>query len=187
MVAPIGAATGAQPDAGDARMATSIAAERRLLGDDFSLVANSHHPALAALDAEAALALARTLREHRDRLRGMVHANRRARRGKGEPRAQSGHDPALLRRKQVFAAALKRVNARIEALHGEARRAYHAAALKEALARKQAARRHHPGGGDSAGAGMRAKASGRRRTRMDPRAIGSISQAGRDAQARRDG
>jgi hypothetical protein len=34
---------------------------------------------------------------------------------------------------------------------------------------------------------MRAKASGKRRTRMDPRAIGSISQAGKAAQARRDG
>jgi hypothetical protein len=168
-------------------MATSIAAERRLLGDDFSLIANSHHPALAALSTEDAVALARLLREHRDRLRGMVHANRRARRGKGEPRAAAGHDPALLRRKQAFAAALKRVNARIETLHGEARRAYHAAALSEALARKRASRVHHPGGGDSAGTGMRAKASGKRRTRMDPRAIGSISQAGKAAQARRDG
>jgi hypothetical protein len=116
----------------------------------------------------------------------MVHGNRRARRGKGEPRAAAGHDPALLRRKQVFAAALKRVNARIDVLHGEARRAYHAAALAEALERKRAARRHHPGAGASAGEGMRAKASGKRRTRMDPRAIGSISQATRTAQARRD-
>ena len=168
-------------------MATSIAAERRLLGDDFALIANSPHPALAALSAEDALALARLLREHRDRLRGMVHSNRRARRGKGEPRASAGHDPALLRRKQIFAAALKRVNARLELLHGEARRAYHAAALKEALARKQAARAQHPGAGATPGAGMRAKASGKRRTRMDPRVIGSISQAGKIAQARRDG
>jgi hypothetical protein len=168
-------------------MATSIAAEHRLLGDDFALIASSHHPALAALSTEDALALARLLREQRDRLRGMVHANRRARRGKGEPRAAAGHDPSLLRRKQVFAAALKRVNARIELLHGEARRAYHAAALQEALARKRAAATHHPGAGASAGAGMRAKTSGKRRTRMDPRAIGSISQAGRNAQARRDG
>lgn len=168
-------------------MANSIAAEHRLLGDDFALIAASHHPALAALSSEEAVALARLLREHRDRLRGMVHGNRRARRGKGEPRAAASHDPSLLRRKQVFAAALKRVNARIDLLHGEARRAYHAAALAEALERKRAARQHHPGAGATAGAGMRAKASGKRRTRMDPRAIGSISQAGKTAQARRDG
>lgn len=168
-------------------MATSIAAERRLLGDDFALVANSHHPALGALSAADAVALARLLRDQRDRLRGMVHANRRARRGKGEARAAAGHDAALLRRKQAFAAALKRVNARIERLHGEARRACHAAALADALARKRAARSHHPGGGDTASAGMRAKASGKRRTVKDPRAIGSISQAGKNAQARRDG
>ncbi len=168
-------------------MATSINAERHLLGDDYALVANSHHPALGELSAEDARALARLLRDQRDKLRGMVHSNRRARRGKGEPRAAAGHDPALLRRKQVFAAALKRVNARIEKLHGEARRAYHAAALAEALERKRAARSHHPGGGDTTAQGMRAKSSGKRRTRMDPRTIGSISQAGRNAQARRDG
>jgi hypothetical protein len=168
-------------------MATSLSAERRLLGNDFALVERTHYPALATVSADEAVSLARLLREQRDRLRGMVHANRRARRGKGEPRAAASHDPALLRRKQVFAAALKRVNARIETLHGEARRAFHAAALKEALARKQAARRHHPGAGDSAAVGMRAKVSGKRRTRMDPRSIGSISQAGRNAQARRDG
>lgn len=168
-------------------MATSISAERHLLGDDFALIASSHHPALAALPADEVLALARMLREHRDRLRGMVHSNRRARRGKGEPRAAASHDPALLRRKQIFAAALKRVNARLDVLHGETRRAYHAAALAEALERKRAARRHHPGAGTTAGEGMRAKASGKRRTVKDPRDIGSISQAGRNAQARRDG
>lgn len=168
-------------------MANSIAAERRLLGDDFALVANSHHPALGALSAEDARELARLLRAQRDKLRGMVHANRRARRGKGEPRASAGHDPVLLRRKQVFAAALKRVNARIEKLHGEARRAYHAAALAEALERKRAARSHHPGGGGTAHQGMTVKASGRRRTRIDPRVVGSVSQATKNNQARRDG
>lgn len=76
-------------------MATSIAAERRLLGDDFATVARSHYPALDELPAEEVLALARTLREQRDRLRGMVHANRRARRGKGDERAASRFSPRL--------------------------------------------------------------------------------------------
>ena len=93
-------------------MATSISAERRLLGDDFKAIEASHHPALADLPAEEVLALARTLREQRNRLRGMMHANRRARRGKGEARATAGDDAALARRKQVYAAALKRVNHR---------------------------------------------------------------------------
>jgi hypothetical protein len=167
-------------------MATSIAAERRLLGDDFAAVAPSHYPALADLPAEEVLALARTLREHRDRLRGMVHANRRARRGKGEPRASAGSDAALGRRKQVFAGALKRVNHRLEILQGEARRAWHAQALREALARKQAAKRHHPGAGPAADAGMQAKPSRKRLVRTDPREIGRVSAFVKAAQAKRD-
>jgi hypothetical protein len=167
-------------------MANSITAERHLLGADFSAVEGSHYPALAALSAEEALALARTLREHRDRLRGMVHANRRARRGKGEARASAGNDAALARRKQIFAAALKRVNHRLDILHGEARRAWHAAALKDALARKRAAQPHHPGAAPTAGQGMHAKPSSKRKVRTDPREIGRVSQFVKAAQARRD-
>lgn len=167
-------------------MAMSITAERHLLGDDFAIIEPSHYPALVDLPAEAVLALARRLREQRDRLGGMVHANRRARRGKGEPRAAAGHDPALARRKQLFAAALKRVNHRLDILHGEARRAWHATALREALARKQAARAHHPGAGRSADAGMHTKPSRKRTVRTDPREIGRVSQFVRNAQAKRD-
>jgi hypothetical protein len=167
-------------------MATSIAAERRLLGNDFATVEQSHYPALEALSAEDALALARRLREQRDRLRGMVHANRRARRGKSEARATSGNDAALARRKQVFAAALKRVNHRLDILHGEARRAWHAAALREVLARKQAAATHRPDAGRTADAGMHAKPSRKRTVRTDPREIGRVSQFVKNAQAKRD-
>lgn len=167
-------------------MANSIADERRLLGDDFATVAPSHYPALSDLPAEEALALARTLREQRDRLRGMVHANRRARRGKGEPRATAGNDAALARRKQVYAAALKRVNHRLDVLHGQARRAWHAAALREVLERKRAMAATHPGAGDAAGAGMHAKPSRKRMMRTDPREIGRVSQFVRNAQAKRD-
>ncbi|MEO3475060.1 hypothetical protein AAFN86_24585 [Roseomonas sp. CAU 1739] len=167
-------------------MATSIAAERRLLGDDFATVAPSHYPALSELPAEEVLALARTLREQRNRLRGMVHGNRRARRGKGEARATAGNDTALARRKQVYAAALKRVNHRLDALHGQARRAWHAAALREVLARKRAAVAPHPGAGDAAGQGMHAKPSRKRTVRTDPREIGRVAQFVRNAQAKRD-
>lgn len=167
-------------------MASSIAAERRLLGDDFATVAPSHYPALADMPAEEVLALARTLRDQRDRLRGMVHTNRRARRGKGEARATAGNDAALARRKQVFAAALKRVNHRLDVLHGQARRAWHAAALREVLERKRAAAAPHPGAGETAGAGMHAKPNRKRIMRTDPREIGRVSQFVRNAQAKRD-
>ncbi len=167
-------------------MANSISAERRLLGDDFAVVAPSHYPVLGDLPAEEVLALARSLREHRDRLRGMVHANRRARRGKGEPRAAAGNDVALARRKQVFAAALKRVNHRLDVLHGQARRVWHAAALRDALARKRATKAPHPGTGETATDGMLAKPSRKRTVRTDPREIGRVSQFVKNAQAKKD-
>lgn len=167
-------------------MAHSIGTERRLLGDDFAAVAPSHYPALAELPAEEVLALARRLREQRDRLRGMAHANRRASRGKGEPRATAGNDAALARRKQVYAAALKRVNHRLDVLHGQARRAWHAASLREVLERKRAAASPHPSGGDAADAGMRAKPSRKRTVRTDPREIGRVSQFVKNAQAKKD-
>lgn len=167
-------------------MANSQAAEQRLLGDDYALVAPSHYPRLGELPAEEVLALARSLRAQRDRLRGMVHANRRARRGKAEPRAAAGNDAALARRKQVFAAALKRVNHRLDMLHGQARRAWHAASLRDALARKRAAGAPHPSGGDTAADSMLAKPSRKRTVRTDPREIGRVSQFVKNAQAKRD-
>ena len=42
-------------------MANSISDERRLLGDDFAVVAPSHYPALGDLPAEEVLALARKI------------------------------------------------------------------------------------------------------------------------------
>lgn len=167
-------------------MAISITAERHLLGDDFKTIEPSHYPALADLPAEDVLALARTLREQRNRLRDMVHTNRRARRGKGEARATSGNNEALARRKQVYAAALKRVNHRLDSLHGQARRAWHAAALREVLDRKRAKAAPHPSGGDTAHIGMHAKPSHKRIVRTDPREIGRVSQFVKNAQARRD-
>ncbi len=167
-------------------MSTNIAAERRLLGNDFDIVAPSHYPALGELPADEVLALARRLREHRKQARDQVNASRRARRGKADPRG-GALDEAVLKRKQVFASALKRVNARLETLHGEVRRAYHAAALRDVLARKREARAHHPGSDPSAAQGMRAKVSRKRTVRMDPREIGRVSQAVKTAQARRDG
>jgi len=167
-------------------MATSIAAERQILGNDYDLVARSHYPALSDLEAEEVLALARLLRGQRDRLRGMVHANRRARRGKSEPRPAAGSDASLTRRKQAFAAALKRVNHRLDILQGEARRAWHAAALREVLARKRAAQSDRPDPGATASLGMHAKPSRKRTVRADPREIGRVSAFVKQAQARRD-
>lgn len=95
-------------------MAMPIAAERRLLSEaEFAVVAPSHHPDVGRLDREALLDLARRLRELRDASRANLAIMRRAKRGKGDPRGGL-NDTGTAAKKQVFAAALRRVNKRLE-------------------------------------------------------------------------
>jgi hypothetical protein len=165
--------------------------ERRLLSEEeWEPVARSHYPVLDSLTQEEALDLARWLRERRARARGMIQQTTRVRRGKAEPRGAAPEPHAergLSGKKQVFSRALRRVNARLAIFTAEARRARALADLRAALEARGDALRHHPESGWTAGKGMRSKASGRRRTRVNPGQIGSVSQAGRNAQAARDG
>jgi hypothetical protein len=170
-------------------MAHTQREERTLLGHaGFELVAPSHHPALTALPADELRALAARLRAEHAKLRDLIREGRRARRGKGEARAAASAEAGRAsERKQVYAAALKRVNARFDEIDEERRRTAHRAALKAALARKQAARAAHPQGGATAGHGMHAKPSGKGRGGVNPGRVGSVSQQNKAAQARRDG
>jgi hypothetical protein len=132
-------------------MGVAYAAERGLLAEDeFAMVEQSHYPALAALDGAALRDLAKWLRARRARARDILHDRTRAKRGKGEPRgtvSEPGTAHNLADKKQVFARALKRVNARIEAEKAAAKRAQSVARLQAALARKQAAGASHPEAG----------------------------------------
>jgi len=170
-------------------MATTTREERTLLShEEFSLVEPTHYPAIKALPAEELRALATRLRDHHNKARDLLRAGRRARAGKGEPRAAaSALGTRLAQKKQAFAAALKRVNSRFDVITAEHRRAAHTSALRAALARKNAQRAAHPGAGATAGEGMRRKAGARPGWKVDPRRVGSIGQATRNAQARRDG
>lgn len=96
-------------------MSMPISRERKLLSEaEFALVAPSHYPALGQLDRDAMIALARRLREARDASRSNLAAMRRAKRGKGEARTGL-NDAGTAAKKQVFAAALRRVNKRLDA------------------------------------------------------------------------
>jgi hypothetical protein len=169
-------------------MATNLREERRLLGHDgFALVEPSHYPAIAQLPPEELRALAARLRAAHDRLRDLIREGRRARRGKGTARGAAGQEAEkATRRKQIYAAALKRVNRRFEALTHDRVKEANRQALKEALARRQAMRPHHPQPGATPGKGMRNKATDRRRTGVRPATIGSVSQQNKNNQARRD-
>ncbi|MGX9964326.1 hypothetical protein ACVFYP_13430 [Roseomonas sp. F4] len=175
-------------------MAITRKEEQRLLShEEAKLLAPSHHPALADLSPEELRALAQRLRAEHGRARDMVREASRARRGKSEARGAASAAEKLSQKKQVFAAALRRVNgqfARKAEVRQERRATRQAerntAALRQALARRKAATPHHPAPGRSAGKGMRDTSHVEMHPGPDPRAIGSISQATRDNQARRD-
>lgn len=171
-------------------MSTSIADERRLLtNDEYAPVARSHYPAVAELGRDELLELARWLRDRRAALRRQVEQHRRAHRGKAEPRAgatEAAADRGLAGKKQVFARALKRVNNRLDHLLGAEKRAAMRAGHETALARLKAARRHHPSAGRHAGKGAAAIENRKGASVIEGATIGSVSQAGRVAQARKD-
>lgn len=171
-------------------MGVSFAAERGLLAEDeLGQVQSSHYPALEALSHEELVALARWLRDRHGRARDIIRARRRIRRGKAEPRGtatESASERGLAAKKQVFARALKRVNARLAQAAAERRRERAQAALAEALARRRAAPVHHPQGGTTPSQGMSARSRPRRPGIVTGGRIGSVSQAGRVAQAARD-
>jgi hypothetical protein len=109
-------------------MSTSIADERRLLAaEEYEPVARSHYPALAGLQREELLELVRWLREQRGKHRRHVERHRRAERGKArpaaEPAGERGPGAKGAAKKQVFARALKRANARLDNLLANEKRA----------------------------------------------------------------
>ena len=171
-------------------MSTSIADERRLLAaDEYEPVVRSHYPALSGLNREELIDLVRWLRERRAKFRGQVERRRRAQRGKAEPHAAAAGESSergIAAKKQVFARALKRANARLDRMLAEEKRIAMGARMAEALTRKRAARVHHPATGRRAGSGAQPIENPRGADIVPGSAVGSISQATRVAQARRD-
>jgi hypothetical protein len=112
--------------------------------------------------------------------RTLARAKRREARGKGPQRGESFPGPGTaehpLRRKQVFAAALKRVNREIDRLEKLEARTAHIEAARRALAMRRVAQFPlRPAASDKLSEGMRPLPSHRRRTRVPPSKIGRVS------------
>jgi hypothetical protein len=164
--------------------------ERSLVShEEYDLIRNSHHPEIYDLDLAAMRALQSRLRQMRDKERSLKSQKQRERRGKAEPRGGSfpGTVEQPLKRKQVFANALKRVNKEIERIRSAEAREANVAAAKRALALRRAANfTTYPTAGNTANTGMISRPSRRRMTKMSRKRIGSISQATKVNQAKRD-
>ena len=164
--------------------------ERSILSfDEHEIILRSHHPEIYDAALDDLKALRQRLREMRDKERTLAHAKRRRARGKGAARGESfpGTAEHPSRRKQVFAAALKRVNREIDRIEKLEARTANIEAARRALAMRRAAQfPPRPPAGDPASEGMRPLPSSRRRTRVPPARIGRASQATKNAQAARD-
>jgi hypothetical protein len=161
----------------------------QLSNDEFEMIRVTHHPAIYDLAPDELQALKLRFRGQRDKARVLARQKQREMRGKSEPRGKSFPGTAELARwrKQIFAAALKRVNKELDRVHKLAARTAHVEAARTALARYRAAKFvHRPPTGATPHEGMRPRVSVRRRSRVPPSKIGSISQATRVAQAIRD-
>jgi hypothetical protein len=161
----------------------------RLSHDEFDLVRLTHHPDIYELAPDELRALKLRLREQRNKERALARHKQRELRGKAEARGKSfpGTADQPLLRKQIFAAALKRINKELDRLHKLEARAAHVEAARAALAQHRAAKFvHHPPAGPTPHDGMQPRVRVRRHTRMRGSKIGSISQATKIAQAMRD-
>jgi hypothetical protein len=170
-------------------MSMSCKRERSLLShEEHETVRTTHHPAIYEHDTEGLQALRVRLRQLRDKERTQARQKQREARGKAEPRGGSfpGIADLPLHRKQIFAAALKRVNKEWGRIH-KMKETAHMEAARRALALRRAAQfRQRPAPGNTAHEGMQSLPSTRRRVTGSRNEIGRISQRTKVAQAMRD-
>lgn len=87
----------------------------------------------------------------------------------------------------MFASALRRVNKQAHRMEVEEARAAHVEAAKKALAMRRAAgASSRPAPGKTASAGMNPVANQKTASKVAPAKVGSVSQATKNAQAKRD-
>src|SRR6516225_2117689 len=155
--------------------------ERSLLShEEYETIRLTHHPAIYDVEVVELEAMRPRVRKMRDKERTLGRQKRREGRGKAEPRGASfpGTAEHASERKQVFAAALKRLNKELRRLHNLATRTAHVEAARKALALHRAANfTTHPPTRAAANEGMAPKTSTRRRKIITGAKIGRVSQA----------
>jgi hypothetical protein len=172
------------------KMSVPCKFERSLLShEEYETVGLTHHPAIYDIEMAELEAMRPRLRKMRDKERTLSRQKRREGRGKSGARGASfpGNAEHASERKQVFAAALKRVNNELRRLQNLAARTAHVEAARKALALHRAANfMTYPAAGAAANQGMVPNASPRRRKIITGAKIGRVSQSTRVAQAVRD-
>lgn len=181
---------------------------RLLTAAEQELVGLTLHPAIAGLSRHDLQALARRLREARDRARAIASQQRREMRGKAEPRGATParDDAGTVAKEQVLADALKRVTEQsgrnVDATDADATdtpaQAAEPAVLLAAPAADAPPAPEPAGGPPATGRGKKAslprptskeavaKPSKLSTVRFDMRRVGRVTKSVMSAQARRD-
>ena len=157
--------------------------------EEYEIIRLTHHPAIYDVEATELEAIRSRLRKMHDRERTLSRQKRREMRGRSEARGARfpGTAEHASQRKQVFAAAVKRVNRELGRLHNLTARAANVEAARKALALRRAANFiPYPSTGDVANKGMASRPSTRRRKIITGAKIGRVSQATKAVQAKRD-
>ena len=171
-------------------MSMSLKQEHALLSpDEIALLRSTHHPALYDLKRDDLVALQGRLRDLRGKAKTRLRQKQRESRGKSEARGRSssGSADSPQKRKQLFAAALKRVNTEITRLRNLETKAHNVEAARKALAQLRASK-FKPAFPTSRteGTGMQPQESTRRRRVLPRSKVGSVLKQNRMAQAVRD-
>ena len=161
-----------------------------LTHDEFTLVHQSHHPAVYELSSEELRTIQKRIRDLRDKERTLASQRQREVRGKAVS-SRGGSFPGTaehsLRRKQVFAAALQRVNSETHRVNKLIARSAMSDNARRALEKRKAGEAvHHPDPGRTPHAGMTKIANPKQHTKLDPAKVGRVSQATKRSQAARD-
>ncbi len=164
--------------------------ERSLLShEEFETIRLTHHPAIYDVEVAELEAMRPRLRKMRDKEQTLDRQKRRETRGKAEARGAGfpGTTEHASERKQVFAAALKRINKELARLQKLAARTANVEAARKALALHRAASFvTYPPAGATTNEGMVPKPSTRRRKIITGAKVGRVSQATKVTQAARD-
>jgi hypothetical protein len=126
--------------------------------DEKALMQTSHHPEIGDADRATLENLRSSLRKFRDRERTLAFHRRRISKGTAEPRGQSvsGTAEHSLHRKQVFVAALKRVNKELARLQKFEARKQLGEAARRALSLRRAQQFARPTNEPTSHEGMKA-------------------------------
>jgi hypothetical protein len=171
-------------------MSLSCRFERSLIShDEYDIARITHHPAIYAVERDDLVATRKRLRGMFEKERTFAKQNRRSARAKAEPRGGSfpGTHERPTQRKRIFAAAVKRINKELDRREKLEARASNVDAARKALALRRAANFvTRPAAGETANPGMRVRDTATRSKIVTGKRIGSVSQAVKTSQARRD-